>query len=337
MAKIIGQNLKTMPWEKKPEGYQAPVWRYSKNPIIKRNPVPGVARIFNSAVVPYQGNYIGVFRAETTATLPHLRLGHSKDGINWEIEDKPITFVDENNKPWQPYYAYDPRLIEIEGTYYIVWCTDFHGPTIGIAQTKDFKTFVRLENAFIPFNRNGVLFPRKIGGAYKLLSRASDNGHTPFGDIFISSSFDLTHWGKHRHVMARGGAGWWQGLKIGGGPAPIETDEGWLMIYHGVCNTCNGYVYSMGVAILDLDEPSKVLYRSGHYILTPEAPYEEVGFVPNVVFPCATLVDQETGRIAIYYGAADSYVALAFTTVDELVNFAKKNHEKVGDDDSLGR
>lgn len=337
MAKIIGQNLESMPWEAKPEGYTAPVWRYSHNPIIKRNPVPGVARIFNSAVVPYKGAYIGVFRAETTATLPHLRLGHSKDGINWDIEDHPITFVDENNKPWQPYYAYDPRLIEIEGTYYIVWCTDFHGPTIGLAQTKDFKSFVRLENAFIPFNRNGVLFPRKVGGAYKMLSRASDNGHTPFGDIFISSSFDLTHWGRHRHVMARGGAGWWQGLKIGGGPAPIETDEGWLMIYHGVCNTCNGYVYSMGVAILDKDEPSKVLYRAGHYILTPEAPYEEVGFVPNVVFPCATLVDAKTGRIAIYYGAADSYVALAFTTVDELVNFAKKHHEKVGDDDSLGR
>lgn len=337
MAKIIGKNLPQMPWENKPEGYNGPVWRYSQNPIIKRNPLPGVARIFNSAILPYQGAYIGVFRAETTATLPHLRLGHSKDGINWDIEDHPIQFVDEDNKPWQPYYAYDPRLIEIEGVYYIVWCTDFHGPTIGLAKTVDFKTFIRLENAFIPFNRNGVLFPRKINGAYKMLSRASDNGHTPFGDIFVSSSFDLTHWGRHRHVMARGGNGWWQGLKIGGGPAPIETDEGWLMVYHGVCNTCNGYVYSMGVVILDKDEPSKVLYRAGHYILTPEAPYEEVGFVPNVVFPCATLTDADTGRIAIYYGAADSYVALAFTTVDELVEFAKKHNEKVGDDDSIGR
>lgn len=337
MAKIIGSNLTNMPWENKPQGYEAPVWRYTQNPIIKRNPVPGVARIFNSAIVSYQGKYIGVFRAETTATLPHLRLGHSEDGIHWDIEKQPISFVDENDSPWQPYYGYDPRLIEIEGTCYIVWCTDFHGPTIGLAKTTDFKKFIRLENAFIPFNRNGVLFPRKINGAYKMLSRASDNGHTPFGDIFVSSSFDLIHWGKHRHVMARGGNGWWQGLKIGGGPAPIETDEGWLMIYHGVCNTCNGYVYSMGIALLDKDEPSKVLYRSGHYILTPETTYEEIGFVPNVVFPCATLVDASTGRIAIYYGAADSYVALAFTTVDELITFAKKHHEKVGDDDSLGR
>jgi beta-1,4-mannooligosaccharide/beta-1,4-mannosyl-N-acetylglucosamine phosphorylase len=337
MSKIIAKPIVSMPWEDRPKDHIAPVWRYSNNPIIKRNPVPGIARIFNSAVVPYQGAFIGVFRAETTETLPHLRMGKSIDGIHWDIDHEPIKFIDEQGKPWQPYYAYDPRLIEIEGVYYIVWCTDFHGPTIGLAKTTDFKTFVRLENPFIPYNRNGVLFPRKINGNFVILSRASDNGHTPFGDIFLSESPDLNYWGKHRHVMARGGRGWWQGLKIGGGPAPIETDEGWLLIYHGVANTCNGYVYSMGIALLDLNEPSKVLYRASSYILTPETSYEETGFVPNVVFPCATLVDPKTGRIAIYYGAADSYVALAFTTVDTLIQYAKDHHEKVGNDDEIGR
>ncbi len=337
MSKIIAKPIVSMPWEDQPKDHIAPVWRYSNNPIIKRNPVPGIARIFNSAVVPYQGAFIGVFRAETTETLPHLRMGRSLDGITWDIDHEPIKFIDEQGKPWQPYYAYDPRLIEIEGVYYIVWCTDFHGPTIGLAKTTDFKTFVRLENPFIPYNRNGVLFPRKINGNFVILSRASDNGHTPFGDIFLSESPDLNYWGKHRHVMARGGRGWWQGLKIGGGPAPIETDEGWLLIYHGVANTCNGYVYSMGIALLDLNEPSKVLYRASSYILTPETSYEETGFVPNVVFPCATIVDPKTGRIAIYYGAADSYVALAFTTVDTLIQYAKDHHEKVGNDDEIGR
>ena len=206
-----------------------------------------------------------------------------------------------------------------------------------MAKTKDFKTFTRLENAFLPFNRNGVLFPRKINHTYRLLSRVSDNGHTPFGDIFVSESKDLVFWGKHRHVMEKGGTGWWQSLKIGGGPAPIETDEGWLFIYHGVCNTCNGYVYSMGVAMLDLEEPSIVKYRSGHYILTPELIYETTGFVPNVIFPCATVHDAKSGRIAIYYGAADTYMALAFTTVNELVTFCKNHHEGVGHDASIGR
>ena len=199
--------------------------------------------------------------------------------------------------------------------------------------TKDFKTFVRLENPFIPFNRNGVLFPRKVNDKYLLLSRPSDSGHTPFGDIFLSESPDLVHWGRHRRVMTKGGEGWWQGTKIGSGATPIETSEGWLMFYHGVSGTCNGFVYSMGAAILDKDNPSKVLYRTRDYLLTPEKEYETTGFVPNVAFPCATLQDAETGRIAIYYGAADTYVAVAYAQVDELVKYIKENSELVDGDD----
>jgi len=335
---IISEPIKNMPWQDREIGSKAPVWRYNGNPIVKRNPVEGIARIFNSAVVSWKdGTFIGVFRAETVATLPHLRVGRSHDGINWTFEDHQLQMVDESGKSWNPYYAYDPRVIKIEDIYYVVWCTEAHGPAIGVAKTTDFKTFVRIENPFIPFNRNGVLFPRKINGTYKILSRASDNGHTPFGDIFLSESPDLIYWGKHRHVMERGGNGWWQGLKIGGGPAPIETSVGWLMLYHGVANTCNGYVYSMGAAILDINEPSKVKYRCKNYILTPEMPYEETGFVPNVVFPCATLHDPLTGKIAIYYGAADSYVALAFTTVDILIDYIIENHESVGRDSELGK
>ncbi|MDZ4195928.1 MAG: glycoside hydrolase family 130 protein [Candidatus Izemoplasmatales bacterium] len=340
MSKIqmFGEALPHMPWEPRPAKSDAVIWRSSKNPIVKRNPVDGIARIFNSAIVPWGNNtFIGVFRAETIATLPHLRVGRSDNGVDWVFENKQLQMVDEQGKSWNPYYAYDPRVIKIEDMYYVVWCTEAHGPAIGLARTLDFKTFVRFENPFIPFNRNGVLFPRKIHGNYRILSRASDNGHTPFGDIFMSESPDLVFWGKHRHVMERGGNGWWQGLKIGGGPAPIETSEGWLLFYHGVCNTCNGYVYSMGAAILDINEPSIVKYRCKNYLLTPEMPYEEVGFVPNVVFPCATLQDPATGRIAIYYGAADSYVALAYTEVESLVEYIKNNHESVGRDQEIGR
>lgn len=335
---IFGTSTSNLPWSDRPEGDRSPVWRYGHNPIIGRNPVKGIARIFNSAVVDdEQGGFIGVFRAETVSTLPHLRVGRSTNGIDWTFEDRPIEFVDEAGKPWNPYYAYDPRVIKIEDWYYVVWCTEFFGPAIGLAKTRDFHTFIRLENPFIPFNRNGVLFPRKINDHYTILSRASDNGHTPFGDIFLSQSPDLVFWGKHRHVMERGGSGWWQGLKIGGGPAPIETSAGWLVFYHGVCNTCNGYVYSMGGAILDIDHPEMVKYRSKNYLLTPEMPYEETGFVPNVIFPCATLHDNASGRIAIYYGAADSTVALAFTTVDEVVQYIIDHHESVGRDQGNGK
>jgi beta-1,4-mannooligosaccharide/beta-1,4-mannosyl-N-acetylglucosamine phosphorylase len=188
--------------------------------------------------------------------------------------------------------------------------------------------FVQLENAFLPYNRNGVLFPRRINGKYAMLSRPSDTGHTPFGDIFYSESPDLVHWGHHRFVMGsyKGDKSAWQSTKIGPGPVPIETDEGWLVIYHGVINTCNGFVYRMGSAILDHERPWKVKYRSKSYILAPRELYETIGDVPNVVFPCAALADAGTGRIVIYYGCADTVTGLAFTTVDELVAFTKENN-----------
>lgn len=322
---IIGASLPGIPWEDKPAGLHEVVWRYSKNPIIDWNPIPRGARAFNSAVLPYQGAFVGVFRIDQKNSRPSLFFGRSEDAINWKIEPEGIPWVDEKGRPRPTSYAYDPRLLKLEDNYYITWCDDFPGPSIGLGMTKDFKTFTRLENPTMPFNRNGVLFPRKIKGLYAMLSRPSDSGHTPFGDIVLSYSPDLTYWGKHRHVMASGGKNWWQGTKIGAGPVPIETKEGWLLLYHGVVTTCNGFVYSMGGALLDLDEPHKVLYRTNDYLLTPEKQYEIVGFVPNVVFPCATLCDADTGRIAIYYGAADTYTAIAFAQVDELIDHIKSN------------
>ena len=321
--KIIGDSLPNIPWQDKPENCCTPVWRYSENPIIDRNPLPNVARIFNSAVLPYGDGFIGVFRGEQRDGIPHIYLGRSKDAVHWEFEPERIQFTDKNGELFMPKYAYDPRLIKVEDTYYIMWCQDGYGATIGIAQTKDFKTFVRLENPFLPYNRNAVLFPRKINGNYVMLSRPCDNGHTAFGDIFLSESPDMEFWGRHRHVMGRS-ENWWENLKIGGGAAPIETYKGWLLFYHGVVNTCNGYVYSIGAAILDINEPSRVLHRCKNYILAPEEWYEERGFVPNVCFPCATLTDADTGRIAIYYGCADSYVGVAFTTVQDIWDYIIK-------------
>ena len=211
-----------------------------------------------------------------------------------------------------------------------------YGAAVGIAKTTDFKTFTRIENPFLPYNRNAVLFPRKIGGNFVMLSRPCDNAHTAFGDIFISESPDMVYWGKHRHVMGRSD-NWWEGLKIGGGAAPIETDKGWLMFYHGVVNTCNGYVYSIGAAILDIDQPSRVLHRCRNYLLTPEMWYEKQGFIPNVCFPLAALTDSETGRIALYYGCADSYVGVAFTTVQEVYDYILANDCLQPEDETIGR
>jgi beta-1,4-mannooligosaccharide/beta-1,4-mannosyl-N-acetylglucosamine phosphorylase len=324
---ILGPAPPNIPWEERPTDCDDAVWRFSGNPIIGWNPVPGAARIFNSAVIPFQGAFVGVFRADHKNGRPQLHVGRSQDALRWEIDPDEITWVDEQGRPAPTSYAYDPRLVELEGTYYITWCDDFPGPSIGLGRTRDFKRFERMERPLMPFNRNGVLFPRKIGGHYVLLSRPSDSGHTPFGDIVVSQSPDLTFWGRHRLMMRSGGPGWWQGVKIGAGPVPIETSEGWLLIYHGVSGPCNGFVYSIGAALLDIDDPARVIYRTKDYLLTPEKEYETVGFVPNVAFPCATLCDADTGRMAIYYGAADTYTAVAFSQVDELLAALKRNSD----------
>lgn len=315
--------LPTLPWEDRPEGSDAVLWRYSANPIIGWNPTPSTARVYNSAVVPFGDGFAGVFRADHTTGTAALHVGFSDDALAWDISDDPIQWVDEQGEPYQPTYAYDPRVARIGDRHYVCWCVDFGGAALGLGYTDDFQTFVRLENPVTPFNRNGVLFPRTIDGTYRLLTRPSDSGHTPFGDIFISESPDLTFWGKHRRVMTAGGPQWWQGTKIGAGPIPIETSEGWLLFYHGVSGTANGLVYSIGAALLDLADPAKVLHRSSRYLLTPETDYETRGFVPNVCFPCATLCDGDTGRLAIYYGAADTYSAVAFGTVAEIVEHLK--------------
>lgn len=333
LTKAAGQNgtvaqSLSIPWQQRPAGCKDVVWRYSENPVIGRHHMPGVQGIYNSAVVPYGDGFAGVFRVERRSRFPHLHVGWSEDGINWHIEPEPIQFTGDPEIAISSDYAYDPRVCRIENTYYVTWCGGLNGPTISMANTQDFQHFTRLENAFLPFNRNGVLFPRKIGGKYFMLSRPSDDGHTPFGDIYLSQSPDLVHWGKHRLVMRRGGGDvgqWWQRTKIGAGPIPIETNDGWFLLYHGVIDTCNGFVYSMGAALLDLDHPHRVLYRTNQHILTPEADYEVAGHVPNVVFPCAAVCDQAQDRLAIYYGAADTSSCLAFAHLSELLEFTKEN------------
>lgn len=326
--KIAGAALPNMPWENRPESCSDVLWRYSANPVIPRDLLPDSNSIFNSAVVPFKDGYAGVFRVDDKNRRMTLHAGFSKDGLKWDMNPETIKFEGAAPEVAEWGYGYDPRVAEIDGRYYVSWCNDHHGPTIGLAWTDDFVTFHQLENAFLPYNRNGVLFPKKINGRFAMLSRPSDTGHTAFGDIFYSESPDLEFWGRHRHVMAPAEfkESAWQCMKIGAGPVPIETSEGWLLIYHGVLHSCNGYVYAFGSALLDLEQPWKVLARSGQYLISPREIYELAGDVPNVTFPCASLHDPETGRIAIYYGCADTVTGLAFGYIPEIIEFTKRTN-----------
>ena len=320
---VNGASLPNIPWEDRPSGCSDPIWRSTRNPIIPRDRLPTSNSVFNSAAVPHNGAFAGVFRCDDKQRRMMLHAGTSRDGVSWDINPEPINFTCDDPDVGNFVYGYDPRVVWIEDRYYVTWCNCYHGPTIGMAYTDDFKTFHQTENASLIHNRNGVLFPRKINGKYHMLSRPSDGGHTPFGEIFCSQSPDMVHWGCHRHVMRPRSP--WESTKIGAGPVPIETTEGWLLVYHGVLTSCNGFFYCAGAALLDLDQPWKVIHRARPYLLNPLELYECVGDTPNVVFPCAALADADTGRLAIYYGAADTCTCLAFAHVDELISFVKEN------------
>ncbi|HSN75163.1 MAG TPA: glycosidase, partial [Anaerolineae bacterium] len=182
-SKVIhGNPLPNIPWDERPQGSDAVVWRSQRNPIIPHDLLPSSNSIFNSAVVPYQGAFAGVFRCDNKARSMQLHAGSSADGVIWTLQNERIQWQPANAQTAEInafQYGYDPRVVWIEDRYYVTWCNGYHGPTIGVGFTHDFETFYQLENAYLPFNRNGVLFPRQIGGRYAMLSRPSDNGHTP--------------------------------------------------------------------------------------------------------------------------------------------------------------
>jgi beta-1,4-mannooligosaccharide/beta-1,4-mannosyl-N-acetylglucosamine phosphorylase len=296
--------------------------RYSGNPIVTAKAVPRANSIHNSAIVKFGDGYAAIFRIDEVNFDFTLHVGFSKDGINWDINPDKITMQSDDPDIVMTRQSYDPRITKLDDTYYITWCNaDAHGPQIGLATTKDFKTFKQQENPLATANRNCVIFPRKINGQYAIYHRPSDRGHTPFGDIFYATSPDMVHWGKHRFVM--GPTSGWQSTKIGPGPAPIETSEGWLLIYHGVWTSCNGYLYYAGGALMDLEKPWKVMYRTQDYLLAPTEVYERVGDVPNVVFPSSAVVEGDDLRL--YYGCADTAIGMAEAKVSEIVDFVKKH------------
>lgn len=325
---ISGNSLPNIPWEDRPANCNTPLWRYSANPIIPRDLLSDSNSIFNSAVVPFDKGFAGIFRCDDKNRRMTLHAGFSDDGVNWKINEEQLHFDCNDNEICEWVYGYDPRVCLIDDRYYVTWCNGYHGPTIGVAWTTDFIIFHQLENAFLPYNRNGVMFPRKINDKYAMLSRPSDTGHTAFGDIFYSESPDMEYWGHHRHVMSPAAfeISAWQCMKVGAGPVPIETSEGWLLFYHGVLRSCNGFVYSFGSALLDIDKPWKVIYRSGQYLVSPQKEYECVGDVPNVCFPCAEMHDPVTGKVAIYYGCADTVTGLAFGYIPEIIEFTRRTN-----------
>ncbi len=312
--------------------------RSPKNPILTRADIPDIppeivdaTSVFNPGAVLYDGRYLLMLRVQTRGRETFFMTAESDDGTHFEVSPRIVSLRGIDRVDGTVYHSYDPRITRLGDTYYVMFAMDTDlGCRLGLARSTDFRTF---EFAGITGNgdiRNGVLFPEKIGGQYARLDRPNrvsfEGGVTSGDEIVLSRSDDLIEWRPVGPVM-RGRPHYWDEL-IGPGPPPVKTREGWLLVYHGIAtHLACAYIYQAGVALLALDDPSKVLARSRDNILEPREPYEMTGQVPNVVFPSGMVVERydEQGfadpdsRALVYYGAADTSVGLATATVGELI------------------
>jgi beta-1,4-mannooligosaccharide/beta-1,4-mannosyl-N-acetylglucosamine phosphorylase len=295
--------------------------RYEGNPILTPEdwPYPTNA-VFNPAAVKLNAETLLLVRVEDMRGFSHLTLARSSDGFtNWEIDPEPTLEADHSSRE-ERWGVEDPRVIWLEEqNQFAITYTSFSegGPVVSLAITKNFKTFARLGALLPPEDKDACLFPRRFRGRFALIHRPIVRGEA---HIWLSFSPDLKHWGDHRTLIKTRTA-YWDCHRVGLACQPIETPHGWLVFYHGVRLTSAGAIYRVGLTLLDLEEPWKVLRRSDEWILGPRAPYERVGDVNDVVFPTGAIVHKETNQFNLYYGAADCTVAVATTNFSDLLDY----------------
>lgn len=312
--------------------------RYPQNPIIEREDIPNihpelvdVTSVFNPGAVLFEGKYLLMLRVQSRSRETFLVMAESIDGINFQVENRIVHFEGIETIKDRIYHIYDARISKIEDTHYIMFAMDMDGGCqLGLGKTNDFVNFKFLGITSNEDIRNGVLFPEKINGAYLRMDRPNKsrhtNGTTSGSTIWLSKSSDLLNW-EPVAPLIDGRFHYWDEF-IGSGPPPVKTRQGWLHIYHGVAGHFGSTnIYQAGAILLDLENPSKVIARSWCNILEPREIYELVGQVPNVVFPSGMIVkeyDKEgfalpKSEVYIYYGAADTSIGLAISTIEELI------------------
>jgi predicted GH43/DUF377 family glycosyl hydrolase len=296
------------------------IHRYQNNPILTKDDVPyAVATVHNAAVVKHEGKYVMIFRSHKLNGRSILGMAESEDGYKFNVSDKPFMIPAAKGifKEYEAYGVEDPRIIFMDGEYLITYSAySRHGVRIGLAKTKDFKSVDRFSFITESDYRNVVIFPEKIRGLYARLDRPHSE-ISPWS-IWISYSPDLKYWGESKLIM-KPLQYHWDEMKIGPGAPPIKTSRGWLNIYHGVFPTMDGSVYRLGVALHDLVNPSKIIAVGDEWILQPEEDYEITGYVPNVVFTCGA-VSEDDGSVKIYWGGADKVMCVGTANLEALVD-----------------
>lgn len=301
--------------------------RCPDNPLLTAQDIPYPANtVFNAGAAKIDDETLLLIRVEDRRGFSHLTVARSDDGITgWRVDSQPAFIPSPETNPEETWGIEDARITYIEELQkWAVVYTAYsdHGPLASVALTKDFKTFERLGPATSPENKDAALFPARFNGRYAMLHRPVTACSTASADVWISFSPDLKHWGGHRALLRARGGGWWEGGKIGLGPPPLQTSEGWLILYHGVRQSVSGSIYRLGLALLDTEDPTRVIRRSPEWVFGPSAPYERSGDVHNVVFPCGWLLEGD--EIKLYYGGADTCIALAFASLKEILEYLRQ-------------
>jgi predicted GH43/DUF377 family glycosyl hydrolase len=300
--------------------------RYAGNPIISACDLPYSANtVFNAGATQVESDTVLLMRVEDRRGISHLTVARSRDGISdWQIDPQPTLMPSPDTHPEEIWGIEDPRITYLEDQHqWAITYTAYSqaGPLVSLATTTDFRTFERHGVVMPPEDKDAALFPVRFDGRWAMIHRPVS--HMPTGaHIWLSFSTDLKHWGDHQILLrARQGA-WWDANKIGLSPPPLPTSEGWLLLYHGVKTTASGSIYRLGLALLDLDDPRQVRARSEEWLFSPRESYELFGDVDKVVFPCGWILEDDDLRL--YYGAADSCLALATGRLSELLRWLRR-------------
>ena len=297
--------------------------RHPGNPILTADDWPyPVNAVFNPAAAVVGGVTVLLARVEDLTGISHLTVARSADGLGaWTIDAEPFLAPIEGVESEQWGFE-DPRVVFMpELGCWMITCTAYgpSGPAVYLASTEDFTSVKRRGIIRRPDDKNAALLPRRIDGKWALFHRPRNEFGGSRGEILVSRSHDLESWSSPEHVMRPRDGAWWDSSRVGLGPPPLRTRHGWLLVYHGVKDTVSGSIYRVGLALTDLAEPTRVLHRLPEWVLAPSAPYERSGDVPNAVFPCGLVHDEETGEIRLYYGGADTTICVATARLDELL------------------
>lgn len=298
--------------------------RNANNPIITTDDIPYSANaVFNAGCTRFNNETFLLLRVEDKRGISHFTIARSKNGINkWGIDAKPAMQPLPDAYPEERWGIEDPRITFLQDLkkWAIVYVAfSDNAPLVSLALTDDFKSFERMGAVLPPENKDAALFPVKFNGNWAMLHRPAPRRKGCKPNIWISYSPDLKFWGKHKPLFKAREGSWWDSAKIGLSAQPLLTVKGWLILYHGVKETSHSSIYRLGLALLDKDNPRKIIARSSEWVLGPTEPYERFGDVGNVTFSCGWLLDGK--EIRLYYGAADSALCLATAKLADILAY----------------